>query len=59
MEQSENNQFSMGFSYTETGVVTVYVNMQATALNEIVALEILKDKLEEEIRNLILRENGY
>ena len=48
----------MAFSYAETGVVTVCVNMEATALDEIVALEILKDKLEEEIRNLILREKS-
>lgn len=58
MEKSEIIQSSIAYVYEETGVVTVSVKMEATALDEIVALEILKDKLEEEIRNRILREKS-
>lgn len=60
MEKSENNQswIELDVCYEETGTVTVTVDMQATALDEIVALEILKDKLEEEIRYRILRKKS-
>lgn len=58
MQTSENNIHSMTFTYEETGVVTVNVSMSATALNEIIALETLKDKLEEEIRNRLLHEKS-
>lgn len=58
MEKSENNIHSFTFNYEEAGVVTVSVNMSATAVNELIALETLKDTLEEEIRNYLFREKS-